>query len=87
MYVLKELSSHIYAYLVLLVVLGVHAAAFLYWADTRFEQQLLILLLTISYFIWGVLAHVKTAQITRHVVLEYLGIATLGGLLLLLLTF
>ena len=87
MYIFKEVSSHIFAYLILVILLGVHTAAFLYWADTRILQQSMIVSLTISYFIWGILAHVKTVQITRHVVLEYLGIATLGGLLLLLLTF
>jgi hypothetical protein len=87
MYILRELAAHKWAYILLLLVLLAHGAGYFYWADTRIQQQAIIVSLTISYLVWGVVAHVKSAEITKFVVLEYLGIATLGGLLLLLLTF
>lgn len=87
MYIFRELSQHRLAYSILILILGTSMAAYLFWGDSRANQQIIILTLTISYFVWGIVTHLKSDHLTRYVIQEYAGIAVLGGLLLLLLTF
>lgn len=87
MYVLHELSKHKLAYFLLCLILGLGIAAYLFWGETTLHQQIVIVALSCSYFLWGILTHLKSEHITRYVIQEYAGIAVLGGLLLLLLTF
>lgn len=83
----KELAQHKMAYIILFGGLLLLTLSFMWvWPD-RFLQRLIVLAMTLFYFIWGVITHVKTEHISRRVVMEYLGIATLAGFLLLLITF
>ncbi len=87
MYILRELSQHKLAYAILAVILVAGIAAYQIWGNTVLQERIIIVALAISYFMWGVAAHVKTAHLTKYVVQEYAAMAALGGLLLLLLTF
>jgi hypothetical protein len=87
MYIWKELTQHTLAYAVLLLILGASIFAYLNWSETALHQQIIIAAVSVSYFLWGVVTHLKTDQITKGVVMEYAAISLLGGLLLLLLTF
>ena len=87
MYILRELTKHTLAYTILVILLGVAFYCYVYWADTTQERQLITLAVTVGYFAWGIITHVTAEHITRQVIQEYAGIAVLGGLILLLLTF
>lgn len=82
----QELLRHRYAYAILLVGLVAFVLSFLAaWPD-RFLQRLLILAMAIFYFLWGVTTHFKAEHISRAIMFEYAGIATLVSVLLLLIT-
>lgn len=83
---LKELKKHKLAYLVLVVGLILGVALFLgSWPDRKL-QRLVSIGISIFYFIWGVLTHLKNGHISRRIVMEYLGVGALAGLLLVLIT-
>ncbi len=81
-----ELLKHKYAYLVLCIGLTIFVLSFLAaWPD-RFLQRCMIGAVAIFYFLWGVTTHFKSEHISRKVILEYAGMATLTSVLLLLIT-
>lgn len=83
----QEIREQVIAYIVLLVLIATFVAAFVFvWPD-RMLERIVILVFSVSYVVWGVSTHLKSKKITRFVVEEYLAVATLGGLILLLLTF
>ncbi|MBU0576894.1 hypothetical protein KJ654_04550 [Patescibacteria group bacterium] len=83
---LKELNKHKLAYIILIIGLVLGVILFLgAWPD-RQTQRMVAISIAVFYLLWGVLTHFKTNQITGRVVLEYLGIGTLAGLLLILVT-
>ncbi len=82
----EEILKHKWAYLVLILFLGVCGFLFLaVWPD-RSYQRYLIALMTTFYFFWGILTHFKSEAITKKIVLEYLGVSLLAGVLLFLVT-
>lgn len=82
----RELFKHKYAYLILFLGLGVFVFSFLAaWPD-HFLQRLLILAIAVFYFLWGVATHFKAEHVSRSIILEYAGMATLASILLLLIT-
>ncbi len=84
---LKELRNHKLAYLVLLVGLTLGIILFLgSWPDRRL-QRLVSIGIAFFYILWGIFTHLQDDHITKKVVLEYLGVGTLAGLLLVLITF
>lgn len=84
---LAELKKHFVAYFFLVILLGAFAVAFFMFNSDKTIQRLLIGALTVVYFSWGIISHVKTKRMTGFVVQEYATVALLGALLLLLLTF
>ena len=83
----QDIKNHVFAYLTLLIIVIVFVGALVYvWPD-RMMERWVIITFSLTYFFWGIVTHVKTKKITRFVVEEYLAVATLGGLILLLLTF
>lgn len=83
---LYELSRHKIAYAILVTLLITHVVLFyLAWPNHTVER-FVIFSLAVSYFCWGVFAHVKTNRITKAIVREYLFVSLLGGMILLLLT-
>lgn len=81
-----ELKRHALAYTLLVIGLLVGAAAFLLaWPDKTY-LRLVILGIGVMYVTWGVLTHLKTKRITSLVVWEYVAMASIACVLLLLLT-
>jgi hypothetical protein len=82
----KELAKHKIAYFILFLGLGIFVFSFLAaWPD-RFMQRMVILSVSIFYFLWGVLTHFKSEHISRAIILEYAGMSALVSVLLLLIT-
>ncbi len=81
-------SSHVTtAYSVLAVLLlSFVAAFFLLWPQMVYERMLIVGL-SLSYVLWGCVTHVKTNRFTWQVAEEYLAVAFLGGMVLVLITF
>ncbi len=74
-------------YLVLIVGLALGVVLFLgSWPDRRL-QRIISVGIAIFYFLWGVLSHLKDGRVNKKIVFEYLGVGTLSGLLLVLITF
>jgi hypothetical protein len=82
----NELYQHKVAYIILTVILILHIILFLSVWPTTWALRVVALSLTVSYFCWGVFAHVKAQHITRQIVREYLFASLLGGGMLLFLT-
>lgn len=84
---MHELARHKLAYGILVVLLGTFVLAFLRaWPDHT-QQRILAVAFGISYLIWGVTAHVKASRLTRHIFFEYLAMAILATVALLVITF
>jgi len=82
----QELIKSKLSYFSLVLFLGLSIVLFLaVWPDV-FYQRYLILLMSVFYFFWGVIFHLKTHQFSQRIVLEYLGISVLAGLMLFLIT-
>lgn len=82
-----ELKKHRIAYTILIIELIVFLILFFAaWPNTLL-QRLLIVSMGLFYVGWGSLTHVKTDRLTKQVFYEYLGVATLAVLLLLLVTY
>ncbi len=83
---LREFSKHKLSYSILVVVLLLGVLAFLAaWPD-RASQRLISVAIAMFYILWGIIFHVNIKQISRKVVLEYLGVGILAGVLLVLVT-
>jgi hypothetical protein len=84
---MRELFKHKLAYSFLmvgvLVMIGLYMAA---WPD-RFWQRVVAVAFATFYICWGMITHLRSDHITKHIIYEYLGIGLLGGTILLLLTF
>ncbi|HUV71554.1 MAG TPA: hypothetical protein VMW25_00960 [Clostridia bacterium] len=84
---MKDLISDIKAnfshYLVLLFILGSGLVAFFYFQ--RFPQaQIVSAFLTASFYVfWGIVHHYLEGDLHLRIILEYLGVALLGFLILL----
>jgi len=82
----SELLRHKLSYSALFVFLCI--SLFLYlaaWPDIVYLRYLSILI-SVFYFFWGVLIHLKRKTISKKVVLEYFGVSLLTGLMLFLIT-
>ncbi len=74
------------AYLLLLLILTAFTVLFLRaWPDRELQRQIAIGF-GVSYFSWGVLTHLKTKRINSEIIFEYLAIALLAVLLIVLIT-
>lgn len=83
---LQELTKHKLAYLLLLAILVVHIGLFLAVWPNKGGQRIVAATLALSYFCWGIFAHVKAQHITRQIVREYFFAALLAGGMLVFLT-
>lgn len=79
-------QKHLKAYGVLIFGLILTAFLFMSFWPHRFYQRIVIVACMLFYVVWGSVTHFKTNHFTKEVLYEYLGIALLGGLLLLLIT-
>lgn len=84
---IKEIKDHLFAYLLLVGLLVGYAYAFIsFWSD-RLLLKGVVVMMIITYFLWGVLVHKKSGQINVEIVKEYGLIALVGGVVLLMLTY
>ncbi len=82
-----HLKKHRLSYSFLIIFLLISGFLFLaVWPDRRY-QRFLILLISLFYFLWGVVTHYKHDNLNMKVFLEYLGVSIFAGILLLLVTF
>ena len=78
------LKKHRLAYLILLAALLVFAFLFSrFWPD-KMMQRYLAVGMGLFYFLWGAFTHVKRKKLTSEVLFEYLAVAMLAVLLLIL---
>jgi len=82
----KEILKHKLAYGFLLVALLFFIIGFFSVWPNRIFQRVLAVGLSIFYFIWGLMTHVKSKKLTQYVVMEYLAMSLLVGILLFLVT-
>ncbi len=83
----KEFLTHALAYSVLLGGLVLIIFGFMTVWPNRIAQRYLIMILAAFYFMWGVIAHVKTDHLSGRVLAEYLIVSVLAALLLSIVTF
>lgn len=82
----KELLSHKLSYSALLLFLVTCSFLFLaVWPDVEY-QRYIILLISVFYFLWGVVVHLKRKQLSKKIVFEYFGISLFAGVILMLIT-
>ncbi len=82
----KELSEHKLEYFILTVgLLALAAAFFMVWPN-KILQQYLSILISMFYFIWGLMTSLKKDDISYKVIIEYFIISFLAGSFLLLVT-
>jgi hypothetical protein len=74
------------AYFILFVILFLFTALFLRaWPNRELQRQIAVGF-GVSYFVWGVIAHAKSKRINSEIVFEYLAIALLAVLMIVLIT-
>lgn len=81
----EELLKHKLAYTLLALGLTLIVSLFLLVWPNRAYQKILIGVLGLFYFIWGVVTHTKSDRITLRIIMEYGLISLLASLLLWLL--
>lgn len=82
----SELLNHKLSYSALFAFLSI--SLFLYlaaWPDIVYLRYL-SLLISVFYFFWGVLVHLKRKTFSKKIILEYFGVSFLVGLMLFLIT-
>lgn len=85
-YLKQEFKAHKVSYIILVFELVAFVVLFMAAWPNRFLQRLLILLLVFFYVLWGVMTHFKNEHLTIRILLEYLGVAAVAGVVLLLVT-
>lgn len=83
----KQVQQHVGEYIALCNILVAFTAAICLLWPYVFLVRVLILCLSCSYVAWGCITHIKTQRFTWKVAEEYIAVAFLGGMLLMLLTF
>jgi hypothetical protein len=81
-----ELGRHKLAYFILLLGIGIFILYFFAVWPNRVYQRVLSGLFVGFYFLWGIMAHVKSNRLTPRVLLEYFAASLLIGTLLFLVT-
>jgi hypothetical protein len=81
-----EFFKHPWAYFILFSGLICCVTLFLAAWPNKFWQQLVILGLVVFYASWGLITHLHHQYLTKRVAAEYVGMAFLAGVLLLLIT-
>jgi len=74
------------AYLILFAALAIFVTIFSVLWPNRQAQRLSALAFGVFYFIWGVSNHTKSKNLTAEIVFEYLAIAMLAILIMILIT-
>ncbi|MEX0895379.1 MAG: hypothetical protein WDZ94_00390 [Patescibacteria group bacterium] len=84
---IAEFRQHPLAYVLLLILIAsLLTVTILFW-QSKVVLRIAFLCFSLGYFIWGVITHQRSSTVTLGIMAEYAGVAVLGGLLLLMLTF
>ncbi len=81
-----ELSTHRWAYLILILGLVLITLLFLGAWPNRLYQRFVILGLVVFYSLWGTLTHLHADHLTKKIAYEYMSMSLLAGALLFLVT-
>jgi hypothetical protein len=74
------------AYMLLITGLLIFAVVFsMLWPD-REAQRVTAAVFGGGYFLWGILTHTKSKNLTKEIIFEYLAIAILAVLIMILIT-
>ena len=82
----NELSRHKLAYGILVGLLLVHVGFFLVLWPDKMGLRIASSSLAVTYFCWGIFAHVKAQHINGRIIREYLFTSLLAGGMLFFLT-
>ena len=74
----KDLKKHKFHYFILLLLLSVGIFVFLQAPHNLTTQRVVVVYLSCSYFLWGVIHHWYADKVTLYIVLEYALVAVLG---------
>lgn len=83
---MKSHSSHklhIPDFLILVIILIVGATLILVFNTNRYLQQISVVGLSLAYFLWGMIHHLKSKDHHWYIFLEYFLVAALGAAILL----
>lgn len=83
---IEELKRHRLSYFVLTIGVMIFVFLFLGAWPNKLIQRMVIVGMSIFYFLWGVLTHFKTRTITKEVIYEYVSVSFLAGIILFLIT-
>jgi len=75
---MKKPLSSIFDYLILTVLVSIAIILILYFNGSKSLQEIIILGLSISYIVWGIVHHAKLKTLHTKVILEYVLFAVLG---------
>ncbi len=82
----KFLKQNQLAYLFLFILLAAFVFLFMRaWPDKQMQRYIAVIF-GILYFLWGVITHLKSKKINSEIVFEYLSIAMLATLVIVLIT-
>jgi len=80
---MKRIHSTNWHFLVLLIGLGILSILLFVFRADLFVQRMIIVLIALFYFLWGIFHHILEKDLHVKIVLEYLSIAIVGAILLL----
>jgi hypothetical protein len=75
-----------WAYLILFVLLATFVLFFMHAWPNKQLQRYITLIFGGTYFCWGVITHTKSKKINSAIIFEYLAIAMLAILMIILIT-
>jgi len=80
---MKRITKHLPHYVPLIGIMVAGVIGFIIFSYDRTFQVAIVVSLTISYVVWGIIHHILHRDLDLSVVIEYLLIATLGLLVIL----
>lgn len=82
---MKELRKHWIEYLVLVIVVLLHAFLFTRFWPNKTAQQITAASLAGVYFLWGIIHHLLSGTMHRRIVLEYFFVSIFAASVLMML--
>lgn len=80
------LKANKLAYLILFFLLALFVFLFMRAWPNKQLQRYIALVFGASYFLWGVITHTKSKKINSEIIFEYLSVAMLATLIIVLIT-
>mgnify|MGYP001480250701 CR=1 FL=1 len=78
---MKKPLRHIFDYLVLTILISTAIVLILFFNGNKYYQELIIVGLSLSYIVWGVIHHAKEHTLQTRIILEYVLFSLLGTFL------